>query len=173
MKIKNHIGYLTYINTICYVLSLAKQYNYTFIFIEIDVAPEDVKRNRFRPLWDCLSKEGTDYLLNKIKPRFVISGHTHNGCKMKHRISVPGSKPSNDYEVEEEDLEINEISVASFSWRNRNNPNFLLAKITQDTLALSKCYLPQENSVIRLYIFGIISIVIYSVITRRKFVRRY
>ena len=104
----------------------------------------------------------------------MISGHTHNGCKIKHRISVPGSKISNDYEVEEnEDLEVDEISVASFSWRNRNNPNFLLAKITQDTLALSKCYLPQEDSVTRLYLVGIISIIIYSIVTRRKFVRRY
>ena len=144
-----------------------------FIYI-VDVLPEEEKRNSFRPLWDCLSKESTTYLLNKIKPRFVISGHTHNGCKIKHRISVPGSNPINDYEAEEEeDLDVNEISVASFSWRNRNNPNFLLAKITQDTLALSKCYLPQENSVIRLYILGIISIVIYSIVTRRKFVRRY
>ena len=122
-----------------------------------------------------MSKKSSDLLLNKIKPRFVISGHTHHGCRVKHRISVPGRRELNDYEEneEEEDLDVNEISVASFSWRNRNNPNFLLAKITQDTLALTKCYLPQENSVIRLYVIGILSIVIYSIVTRRQFVRRY
>ena len=92
---------------------------------------------------------------------------------MQHKISVAGTKISNYYEVEDEDLEVNEISIASFSWRNRNNPNFLLAKITQDTLALSKCYLPQEDSVMRLYIIGTILIVIYSIVSRRKFVRRF
>ena len=148
--------------------------SYTCFFFS-DVLPEEEKRKSFRPLWDCLSKKSSDLLLNKIKPRFVISGHTHHGCRVKHRISVPGRRELNDYEEneEEEDLDVNEISVASFSWRNRNNPNFLLAKITQDTLALTKCYLPQENSVIRLYVIGIISIVIYSVVTRRQFVRRY
>ena len=140
---------------------------------QIDVATEAEKRKRFRPQWDCLSNESTQYLLNKIKPRFVISGHTHNGCKMQHKISVAGTKISNYYDVEDEDLEVNEISIASFSWRNRNNPNFLLAKITQDTLALSKCYLPQEDSVMRLYIIGTILIVIYSIVSRRKFVRRF
>ena len=145
------------------------------IFLTLDVLIGDEKRKSFRPLWDCLSKKSTDDLLSKIKPRFVISGHTHHGCKIKHRISVSGSKPANDYDEgeEEEDLDVNEISVASFSWRNRNNPNFLLAKITQDAVALTKCYLPHEDSVIRLYVIGILSIVIYSIVTRRQFVRRY
>ena len=149
-------------------------YSYAFFtpFIS-DVLPDDEKGKSFRPLWDCLSKESTSYLLSKIKPRFVISGHTHNGCKIKHHITVPGTKTSVDYEPEDEELDINEISVASFSWRNRNNPNFLLAKITHDTIAFTKCYLPQEDSVIRLYVFGIISILIYSIVTRRQFVRRY
>ena len=93
---------------------------------------------------------------------------------MKHRISVAGSKNSNfNYEEEEEDLEINEISVASFSHRNRHNPNFLLAKITQDTVATSKCYLPEEDSIISAYIIGTILIVMYSIVSRRKFIRRF
>ena len=67
-----------------------------------------------------------------------------------------------------EDL-IEEWSVASFSWRNRNNPNFILAKITQDQIALSKCYLPEEDSVITMYLFGFTAIIIYSLYNRRRF----
>ena len=67
-----------------------------------------------------------------------------------------------------EDL-IEEWSVASFSWRNRNNPNFILAKITQDQIALSKCYLPEEDSVVTMYLFGFTAIIIYSLYNRRRF----
>lgn len=47
-------------------------------------------------------------LLQWFKPRLILSGHTHSGCEVVHDNKYP------------------EISVPSFSWRNRNNPSFIL-----------------------------------------------
>ena len=166
---------------------------------EPDVAPAAEKSKSFRPQWDCLSQESTKLVIEKLQPRFVLSGHTHHGCKVKHKAVIQVARspfvqaddgtlsddPQDAFQLETsevvfdddgedefvEDM-IEEWSVASFSWRNRNNPNFLLAKITQDQVAISKCYLPEEDSVITLYLFGFVSILTYSFLTRRKFVVR-
>lgn len=47
-------------------------------------------------------------LLWWFKPRLILSGHTHSGCEVLHDNKYP------------------EISVPSFSWRNRNNPSFIM-----------------------------------------------
>lgn len=164
---------------------------------EADVAPGNERTKAFRSQWDCLSQESTKHLIEKLQPRFVLSGHTHHGCKLKHkatikvtRSGVPSwedetSRPSDnstsgldtfdvvfDEEGPREEIvedHIEEWSVASFSWRNRRNPNFILAKITQDQIALSKCYLPEEDSVITLYLFGFTFITLYAIYSRRRF----
>lgn len=43
-----------------------------------------------------------------VNPRLVVSGHTHHGCHRIHDNGVP------------------EWTVASFSWRNKKGPSFLL-----------------------------------------------
>lgn len=45
----------------------------------------------------------------KIKPRLALSGHTHHGCT--RNLSVGDGI---------------EITVPSFSWRNKDNPNYVL-----------------------------------------------
>lgn len=112
----------------------------------------------FEPRKDCLSLNSSRFLLQKLKPRLVMSGHTHHGCKKIH-VS--------------DGLNIPEWSVASFSWRNRNNPVIVLATLTSDEFVLNKCFLPEENSVINVYIIGVILILIYAILTRRKFYRRF
>lgn len=49
-------------------------------------------------------------LLWWFKPRLILSGHTHSGCEVLHDNKYP------------------EISVPSFSWRNRNNPSFIMVR---------------------------------------------
>lgn len=102
---------------------------------DFDEAPD--KKVPFREGWDCLTEESSQELLTLIKPRLVLSGHTHHGCRLKH-----GNIP--------------EWSVSSFSWRNRNNPTFILATITPEDYALEKCFLPEEDTVIQFYIVGAI-----------------
>ncbi|KAL2778300.1 metallophosphoesterase 1 isoform 2, partial [Daubentonia madagascariensis] len=72
-------------------------------------------------------------LLWWLQPRLVLSGHTHSGCEVLH-----AGGPL-------------ELSVPSFSWRNRNNPSFIMGSITSTGHALSKCYLPREDMVLITY----------------------
>ncbi len=120
---------------------------------EADWAPAEERRSKFRPGWECVSKDSSRLLLETLKPRAVLSGHTHHGCKMEHD---PGAVP--------------EWSVSSFSWRNRNNPTFLLASITTRDFAVEKCYLPQESTVINLY--WLVAVVYLVMIFRRKCLHR-
>lgn len=168
--------------------------------------PAEERSKEMKEAWDCLSEKSTELLLTKLEPRFVLSGHTHNGCRKLHRIrqqkstvdpniepwmSYPDQAPSYLFEGAEEDegrdedgdglggglwrsyLEVEEWSVASFSWRNQQHPNFVLARITGDTIALRKCYLPKEATVFRVYALGSFLILIYAYVTRRKFFRRF
>ncbi len=120
--------------------------------------PEE-KAKPFKPQWDCLSQNASQLLLQSIKPRLILSGHTHHGCQILHDLSQGQKVP--------------EWSVASFSWRNRNNPVIVLATLTSDEFVLNKCFLPEENVVINLYILGSIVIALYAFCTRRKFFRRF
>ena len=113
----------------------------------------------YRPQWDCLSEQSSKLLLEKIKPRLVLSGHTHHGCKNLH--TLPNGR------------KVPEWSVASFSWRNRNNPVVVLATLTQKEFVLNKCYLPQESTVINIYILGSFFIFLYAIANRRKIFRRF
>ncbi|XP_035865226.1 metallophosphoesterase 1 isoform X3 [Phyllostomus discolor] len=72
-------------------------------------------------------------LLWWLQPRLVLSGHTHSACEMLHGAGIP------------------ELSVPSFSWRNRNNPSFIMGSMTPTKYALAKCYLPQEDTVLITY----------------------
>ena len=102
---------------------------------EEDEAPANEKHKPFQANMDCLNANSTQFLLDAVRPRWVLSGHTHHGCKIEHG-----------------DNRIPEWSVSSFSWRNRNNPTFILGQITPDEVALSKCFLPEENTVIHIYV---------------------
>lgn len=97
---------------------------------EVDEALPDEKTIPFRDKWDCLSEESTQLvslttwlcfshskvqfiqILNLLEPNLIVDGHSHNGCSTKHK------RPDG--------REVLELTVSSFSWRNRNNPAFLL-----------------------------------------------
>ncbi|MED6276136.1 Metallophosphoesterase 1 [Characodon lateralis] len=81
-----------------------------------DAAPPEERHLLFREKYDVLSKEASQRLLQWFKPRLILSGHTHSGCEVLHDNKYP------------------EISVPSFSWRNRNNPSFILVRGTTESL---------------------------------------
>uniref|UniRef100_A0A3Q3JZW9 Metallophosphoesterase 1 n=1 Tax=Monopterus albus TaxID=43700 RepID=A0A3Q3JZW9_MONAL len=99
----------------------------------LDAAPPEERHLLFREKYDVLSKEASQKLLQWFKPRLILSGHTHSGCEVLHDNKYP------------------EISVPSFSWRNRNNPSFILASVSPSSYALSKCFMPEESTVIGVY----------------------
>merc|ERR1712179_685149 len=110
---------------------------------EPDEAPADEKSVKFRERWDCISRESSNLLLASIEPRLILSGHTHHGCNTSHGVDIV------------------EISVSSFSWRNKKKPAFLLAYFSADSYAISKCYMPDENTVYCSYVF-FISLAVFS-----------
>lgn len=46
---------------------------------EVDEAPAAEKNQLFKEGWDCLTKNASRDLLTKLRPRLVLSGHTHHG----------------------------------------------------------------------------------------------
>uniref|UniRef100_A0A8C5GWE5 Metallophosphoesterase 1 n=1 Tax=Gouania willdenowi TaxID=441366 RepID=A0A8C5GWE5_GOUWI len=80
-----------------------------------DAAPPEERNLLFRERYDVLSKEASQRLLQWFRPRLILSGHTHSGCEVLHDNKYP------------------EVSVPSFSWRNRNNPSLILVRETTDT----------------------------------------
>lgn len=115
-----------------------------------DSAPLAEKDIPFREKWDCLSQEASKQLFDWINPRLIISGHTHHGCYILHNDITP------------------EWTVASFSWRNKNNPSFLLAVITDTNFEVSQCFLPNEYTVWTIYITGGLLILISLLFPRRS-----
>uniref|UniRef100_A0A8C9RKL9 Metallophosphoesterase 1 n=1 Tax=Scleropages formosus TaxID=113540 RepID=A0A8C9RKL9_SCLFO len=99
----------------------------------LDVAPEEVRHQRFEEQYDTLSQEASEKLLWWFRPRLVLSGHIHRSCAVLHENKYP------------------EVSVSSFNWRNGNRPSFLLGSFSPDRLALSTCFLPEETTVVVLY----------------------
>lgn len=124
----------------------------------VDAPPDEEKRSKNREKWEVVSKEMSQKLLSLLRPRLVLSGHTHHGCYLLHDDGTP------------------EMTIPSFSWRNRNNPSFVLSVISPEKFALSKCFIPRESTVIAVYIIGGIVFVVMnfgltytSLRTRRKF----
>ncbi|KAJ8954531.1 hypothetical protein NQ318_000765 [Aromia moschata] len=115
----------------------------------------------------CTSKSKLDIysrpilmqLLNQIKPRIALSGHTHHGCTRP--------LPTGDGI---------EVTIPSFSWRNKDDPNYLLAVFTPNNYAYTKCEMPRESTVIALYIFGCTLLIIwllYSLFCRSRVIVLY
>ncbi|XP_005105613.1 metallophosphoesterase 1 [Aplysia californica] len=101
-----------------------------------DSAPPEEKNIPFRLRYDCLDQRSSNQLFSLLQPRLVVSAHTHHGCYLVHPNGVP------------------EWSVASFSWRNRNNPTLLLARIDSNHHVVSQCFMPKESTIMNIYILG-------------------
>ncbi len=123
-----------------------------------DAAPFDERNKQFKPNWDCVSAESSKFLLDKTRPRLVLSGHTHHGCRLDHQIGQNES--------------VSEWSVSSFSWRNRNNPTFLLARFTAKDLAIEKCFMPEENTVIDIYTVTVLVVLLWIANKKLRWSRR-
>lgn len=72
--------------------------------IEYDVPEIEL----YRENWEVLSKNSTEFLQKRLNPLVAFGGHSHHYCRL-----------NNSWGVEE-------FTIASFSWRNKQNPSFLL-----------------------------------------------
>ncbi|CAH8873623.1 unnamed protein product [Trichobilharzia szidati] len=115
----------------------------------LDAMPNHLRQLPNKPKIDCLSKEATKELLESLRPRLVLSGHTHYSCKISHRYGNFS------------DSVVTEWSVASFSWRNLEHPGFLLLSISSANYAINKCYLPTEMRLIQIYFTGFLLVILF------------
>ncbi|XP_055332974.1 metallophosphoesterase 1-like [Paramacrobiotus metropolitanus] len=120
-----------------------------------DAAPSSEKNISFRPKWDCLSREASQELLEKLSPRALFSGHTHHGCYQEHFLQDGEPAP--------------EWTVASFNWRNKINPSFLMVSVCKSELKVGRCHLPNEHTVFFLYGLLISLIVLGGLIITFRF----
>ncbi|GAA6092956.1 metallophosphoesterase 1 [Tachysurus ichikawai] len=118
-----------------------------------DAAPLNERYQHFQERYDVLSQDASRKLLRWFQPRLILSGHTHSSCEVFHENRFP------------------EISVPSFSWRNRNNPSFILGTFSPSDFALSKCFLPEESSIIAVYCTAVVVIVLITLGHLRLFQR--
>ena len=105
--------------------------------------------------WEVLSQSASELLMTSLQPRAIFGGHTHHSCQVLHQGNIP------------------EFTLPSFSWRNRNDPSFLMATFNPNAYSVGRCFLPEENTVIFLYIsLGFCSLFyIFWNSFRRKFYR--
>lgn len=118
------------------------------------LASDMPKLDKYRERWEVLSRDSTKLIGRLLEPRLAFSGHTHYYCHSKNRV-----------------INVEEYTIPSFSWRNKNDPSFLLAQFTPATNAVYKCDMPKESTVIRFYVFGVPLCFILPLISLRSFVK--
>ncbi|XP_004930159.1 metallophosphoesterase 1 isoform X1 [Bombyx mori] len=125
---------------------------------EPDSPPLPERDKPFRLKIDALSKEASEFLVSKIKPRAVFGGHTHHGCLLHHKYENLGQ------------LEFKEYSIPSFSWRNRPDPKYMLVTLTPNDYNVQKCGLPQEATIVITAISMLLILACF--IAKRKYIGR-
>ena len=122
-----------------------------------DSMPESLKYEPFVQKWDCLSENATKLIIDSLKPRFVITGHTHYGCVTRHTESLF------------------EWTVSSFNYRNIQNPSLLLAKISKTKYSVIKCILINEWILyfVDFIIITTFSIISFKILFRKRFKYNY
>lgn len=108
-------------------------------------APSSVKQLKFRPGWDCLTVNASEQLLGELKPRLILSGHTHHYCLTQHQ-----------WRTQTTDMRVTEYSVPSFNWRNKPNPAFLMLDVNSTDYRVRLCAMAVETTVFALYILDIL-----------------
>ncbi|GBP62193.1 Metallophosphoesterase 1 [Eumeta japonica] len=121
------------------------------ICTESDAAPLPERNNLFEERWDCLSKESTEYLVERLRPRAAFGAHTHHSCVVRHSFAP----------TPEHKTEFIEYTVPSFSWRNRLDPKYYLVTVTPDEVKMAKCELPREATMQLCAVLMIVALTVY------------
>uniref|UniRef100_A0A1B0FEQ8 Metallophosphoesterase 1 homolog n=1 Tax=Glossina morsitans morsitans TaxID=37546 RepID=A0A1B0FEQ8_GLOMM len=96
----------------------------------------------YREKWEVLSRNSTDWLGELLQPRLSFAGHSHHYC---HSINRWG---------------VDEYTLASFNWRNKINPSFLMATLTPENHLVSKCNMLEQQTVVNVYLCAIFLIIV-------------
>ncbi|KAI9585957.1 hypothetical protein GQX74_001804 [Glossina fuscipes] len=98
---------------------------------------DSLEIEEYREKWEVLSRNSTDWLGELLQPRLSFAGHSHHYC---HSINRWG---------------VDEYTLASFNWRNKINPSFLMATLTSENHWVSKCNMLKQETVVNVYLCAI------------------
>mmetsp|Transcript_1886 Transcript_1886/g.3263 ORF Transcript_1886/g.3263 Transcript_1886/m.3263 type:complete len:383 (+) Transcript_1886:169-1317(+) len=102
---------------------------------------------------DVVSAPSSVYLLKRILPDVVLSGHLHAQCIQEHKLM--GTR-------------IMEVTLPTFSWRMRPDPGFGMVRVEKDYLEVDICKVPNEHTTIKVYIVVGVLVAITVLVTFTK-----
>ncbi|XP_030380460.1 metallophosphoesterase 1 homolog [Scaptodrosophila lebanonensis] len=109
----------------------------------------------FRERFHVLSKDATDLLGDLLKPRLAFAGHSHHYCHSVNRLGI------------------DEYTVASFSWRNKVDPSFMLATLTPDDYEVYKCKMLPQQFVYNSYMSAALACLVLIFLQLKKYIKRH
>jgi len=120
---------------------------------------EKVKKLNVQGL-DVLHKGATSYLLDRIKPRLVISGHTHMECHTRHKVGsedlltdIKGPDDTSNF--------AHEITVSSYNHKFAEiRPGYLLLSVNSTHYYAKHCDMIDEWVVALIYLIVLCIVII-------------
>lgn len=105
------------------------------------------KHEHYDRVFNVLSSNASEYLLNALKPRIVFTAHTHRFCDLTH---YDGTR---------------EITVPPLTWDGRDDPGFVVATFGRnDAMMIQRCFLARESHVLMGYVFVLIFLLVIALI---------
>lgn len=103
---------------------------------------------------DVIHRDQTRLLLHKLKPRLILSGHTHMHCTTEHNLP-------------DIDAKFKELTVSSFNYKYAiYKPSFILLSANASTIHEYHCYLPNELARLISYAATIVMICLIRIFLR-------
>lgn len=103
---------------------------------------------------DVMHSSPSKFLLSQLKPRLVISGHTHMLCKTTHSLGQHS---------------FDELTISSFNHKNaEGRPGFLLLSVSRDNYLTQHCYLVKEWIIAAIYFLVVVLIYFRLIFNRRR-----
>lgn len=93
----------------------------------------DHPSTKYRIDLDVTSQNRSQWILDRLKPSHVFSGHTHAICRHVHENGIP------------------EFTVPAFSWGMRPDPSFGFANLDRGHVEIQHCRLPHETYIFWTY----------------------
>lgn len=97
---------------------------------------------------EVIDRKGSDRLLRILRPRLILSGHSHKNCIINHQV--------------EKSLGImefyKEITLTSYNHKYDENPKFLLMSVNSTHVLTNHCNLISEYHIISVYLASLIVI---------------
>lgn len=97
---------------------------------------------------DVLHKHSSGLILDLLKPRLILSGHTHMDCNVGHKIGTL-------------DEQAEELTISSYNHKYAElRPSFLLISANSTHIFTTRCGLVDEFVILTIYLLTFITVVL-------------